>query len=60
VATFANGQAAFASYRPEPDGGWTPWAIQVLDVAGGRITGHHNFLDTALFAFFGLPARLDP
>jgi RNA polymerase sigma-70 factor (ECF subfamily) len=59
VATAANGQAAFGSYRPDADGGWTPWAIQVLDVVGGRIVGHHNFLDTDLFAVFGLPARLD-
>ena len=59
VATAANGQAAFGSYRVSPDGGWTPWAVQVLDVAGGRIVGHHNFLDTDLFAFFGLPPRLD-
>ena len=58
VATTANGQAAFGSYKPHPDGGWAPWAIQVIDVAGGRIVGHHNFLDTDLFAFFGLPARL--
>ena len=59
VATAANGQAAFGSYRPDPDGGWVPWAIQVIDVAGDRIVGHHNFLDTGLFAVFGLPARLD-
>jgi len=59
VATAANGQAAFGSYRPDPAGGWAPWAIQVLDVAGGRIVGHHNFLDTDLFAVFGLPPRLD-
>jgi RNA polymerase sigma-70 factor (ECF subfamily) len=59
VATAANGQAAFGSYRPDSDGGWTPWAIQVLDVVGGRIVGHHNFLDTDLFAVFGLPPRLD-
>jgi RNA polymerase sigma-70 factor (ECF subfamily) len=58
VATAANGQAAFGSYRVAPDGGWVPWAIQVIDVAGGRIVGHHNFLDTDLFAFFGLPSRL--
>ncbi len=58
VATAANGQAAFGSYRPDPKGGWAPWAIQVLDVADGRIVGHHNFLDTDLFAFFGLPPRL--
>ena len=59
IATAANGQAAFASYKPDPDGGWSPWAVQIIDVAGGRIVGHHNFLDTDLFAFFGLPPRLD-
>jgi RNA polymerase sigma-70 factor (ECF subfamily) len=59
VATAANGQAAFGSYKPDPAGGWAPWAVQVIDVAGGRIVGHHNFLDTDLFAVFGLPARLD-
>ncbi|HYH50227.1 MAG TPA: sigma-70 family RNA polymerase sigma factor [Acidimicrobiia bacterium] len=60
VATGANGQAAFGSYRVSPDGGWTAWAIQVVDVADGRIVGHHNFLDTDLFAVFGLPTRLAP
>jgi len=59
LATAANGQAAFGSYKPDPGGGWTPWAVQVIDVAGGRIVGHHNFLDTNLFALFGLPPRLD-
>jgi len=59
VAVAANGQAAFGSYRPDPAGGWVPFAIQVLDVADGRIAGHHNFLDTDLFAVFGLPPRLD-
>ena len=59
LVTAANGQAAFGSYKPDPNGGWTPWAVQVIDVAGGRIVGHHNFLDTGLFAFFGLPPRLD-
>jgi RNA polymerase sigma-70 factor (ECF subfamily) len=58
LATAANGQAAFGSYKPDPAGGWTPWAVQVIDVAGGRIVGHHNFLDTDLFALFGLPPRL--
>jgi RNA polymerase sigma-70 factor (ECF subfamily) len=59
LATAANGQAAFGSYKPDPHGGWTPWAVQVIDIAGGRIVGHHNFLDTDLFAVFGLPARLE-
>ncbi len=59
VATAANGQAAFGSYAPDPAGGWAPWCIQVIDVAGGRIVGHHNVLDTALFPVFGLPDHLD-
>ena len=59
VATAANGDAAFGSYKPDPDGGWAPWAIQVLEVSGDRIVGHHNFLDTDLFAVFGLPSHLD-
>ncbi|MDQ3640955.1 MAG: sigma-70 family RNA polymerase sigma factor [Actinomycetota bacterium] len=54
----ANGMAAFASYKRDPDGGHAPWSIQVLEVSGDRIVGHHNFLDTSLFAFFGLPAHL--
>lgn len=58
VATAANGTAAFGSYRPDPAGGHAPWAIQVLDLSGQRIVGHHNFLDTRLFAAFGLPAHL--
>ena len=60
VATAANGGVAFGSYRPDPQGGHYPWAIQVIEVSGDRIVGHHNFLDTDLFAAFGLPAHLDP
>jgi RNA polymerase sigma-70 factor, ECF subfamily len=58
VATAANGCAAFGSYRPDDQGGHAPWALQVIEVSGDRIVGHHNFLDTALFAAFGLPAHL--
>ena len=59
VATTANGCAAFGSYRPTTQGGHFPWAIQVIEVSGDRIVGHHNFLDTSLFAAFGLPDHLD-
>ena len=59
VATSANGCAAFGSYRPDPAGGYSPWALQVIEVSGDRIVGHHNFLDTKLFAAFGLPGHLD-
>jgi RNA polymerase sigma-70 factor, ECF subfamily len=58
VATDANGGAAFASYRPDPQGGFHPWALHVIEVSGDRIIGDHDFLDTELFAAFGLPAHL--
>ena len=54
----ANGGRAFASYRVDPLGGYAPFAIQVIEVSGDRIVGHHNFLDTNLFPVFGLPAHL--
>lgn len=63
VATSANGCPAFGQYRPDPAGGWTPWAIQVLEVSGGRIAEMAFFLDMMapgrLFPYFGLPDRLD-
>jgi len=58
LAVEANGSAAFASYKRDPNGGHAPWSIQVIEMSGDRIVGHHNFLDTALFAAFGLPAHL--
>jgi RNA polymerase sigma-70 factor (ECF subfamily) len=60
VALTANGLPAFAQYRRDPDGGYAPWAIQVLEISGGRITGFNAFLDTdTLFPMFGLAMRLD-
>ena len=59
VGVRANGSPAFGSYRPDPDGGHKPFALQVIEISGDRIVGHHNFLDTSLFAVFGLPAHLD-
>jgi RNA polymerase sigma-70 factor (ECF subfamily) len=59
LRTAANGHAAVGTYRVDPAGGWAPWALQVLEMAGGRIVGHHNFLDTRLFGVFGLPGHLD-
>jgi RNA polymerase sigma-70 factor (ECF subfamily) len=58
VATDANGGGAFASYRPDPAGGFSPWALHIIEVSGDRIIGDHDFLDTELFAAFGLPAHL--
>jgi RNA polymerase sigma-70 factor, ECF subfamily len=57
----ANGAPAFGQYRCSEAGpGHEPWALQVLEIAGGRIVGLNAFLDTArLFPLFGLPPRLD-
>jgi RNA polymerase sigma-70 factor (ECF subfamily) len=56
----ANGSPAFGQYKPSPDGGYEPWALQVVEVSGGRIVELTFFLDTeTLFPLFGLPARLD-
>ncbi|HZG05926.1 MAG TPA: sigma-70 family RNA polymerase sigma factor [Streptomyces sp.] len=61
VPVMVNGCQGFGQYRPAPDGGFTPWALQVIEVSGGRITGLNSFLDTArFFPLFGLPPRLDP
>jgi RNA polymerase sigma-70 factor, ECF subfamily len=56
----ANGSPAFGQYKPAPDGGHEPWALQVLEVSGSRIAEFTFFLGTeALFPLFGLPVRLD-
>jgi RNA polymerase sigma-70 factor (ECF subfamily) len=56
----ANGSPAFGQYKPSPAGGYEPWALQVLELSGGRIGELTFFLDTArLFPLFGLPPRLD-
>ncbi|WP_406374228.1 sigma-70 family RNA polymerase sigma factor [Streptomyces sp. NBC_00647] len=56
-----NGLPGFAQYKPdEVAGGYTPWAVQALEISKGRITGFHCFLDTARwFPLFGLPLHLD-
>jgi RNA polymerase sigma-70 factor (ECF subfamily) len=54
-----NGTAGFGNYHFVEPGLWEPWAIQVIEVAGGKITGHHNFLYPELFAEFGLPPRIE-
>lgn len=57
----ANGSPAFGQYKPSPKGGYDPWALQVLELSGGRIVELTFFLDTErLFPLFGLPSRLDP
>jgi RNA polymerase sigma-70 factor, ECF subfamily len=54
----ANGSPAFGQYKPSPDGGHEPWALQVLEVEDGQIVELTFFLDTeTLFPLFGLPLR---
>lgn len=62
VPTAANGAPAFGQYRPSgPGGAHHPWALQVVEIAGGRIVGLNAFLDTARwFPLFGLPPTPPP
>jgi RNA polymerase sigma-70 factor (ECF subfamily) len=56
----ANGSPAFGQYKPAPDGGYEPWALQVLEIEEGRVVEFSFFLDTeTLFPLFGLPPRLE-
>jgi RNA polymerase sigma-70 factor (ECF subfamily) len=56
----ANGSPAFAQYKPSPDGGYEPWALQVLELSDGGVAEFSFFLDTErLFPLFGLPSRLE-
>jgi RNA polymerase sigma-70 factor, ECF subfamily len=56
----ANGSPAFGQYKPSPEGGYEPWALQVLELSGGKIVELTFFLGTEkLFPLFGLPARLE-
>jgi RNA polymerase sigma-70 factor (ECF subfamily) len=57
----ANGAAAFGQYKPREDGsGHDPWALQVVEVAAGKVAKMTFFLEPArLFALWGLPPRLD-
>ena len=55
----ANGAPAFGQYKPSTTGdGYEPWALQVLEIADGRIVELTFFLDTqTVFPRFGLPDR---
>ena len=57
----ANGSPAFGQYsRSESGTGHEPWALQVLEIADGRIVELTFFLDTKrVFPLFGLPDRLE-
>ena len=60
LPTAANGCPAFGAYKPTGRGTLEPWAIQVIEVTDGRISGLHHFLYPELFAAFGLPPSVEP
>jgi RNA polymerase sigma-70 factor (ECF subfamily) len=60
VRVAANGSPAWGQYRVDPEGGWFPWCVMVLETRDGKVTGINSFLDTErLFPLFGLPPHLD-
>jgi len=59
LPVMANGCQGFGQYRIDPEGGYKPWALQVVEISGDQIAELHFFLDTeSLFPAFGLPAHL--
>ncbi|MBC9717766.1 sigma-70 family RNA polymerase sigma factor [Streptomyces sp. TRM66268-LWL] len=59
IATVANGTPAFGQYHLEEDGSYSPWALQVIEITDGKISGLNAFLDTKRwFPLFGLPEKL--
>ena len=56
----ANGSPAYGQYKPAADGGYEPWALQVVELRKGRVGEITFFLDTdRIFPLFGLPPRLE-
>ncbi|MGQ0846830.1 MAG: sigma-70 family RNA polymerase sigma factor [Sporichthyaceae bacterium] len=52
----ANGMPAMAQWRVKPDGTYYPWAIQVIEIRDGAISGLTAFLDVdMLWPMFELP-----
>jgi RNA polymerase sigma-70 factor, ECF subfamily len=58
LPTAANGCAAFAQYRSDRKGGYSPWAIQLLETDGERISALHCYVLPELFAVFGFAPAL--
>jgi RNA polymerase sigma-70 factor (ECF subfamily) len=60
VRVQASASPAFAQYRAGAEPGtYNAWALIVLELSGGAISGWNSFLDTEkLFPLFGLPLQL--
>ena len=60
VPVRANGVQAFGQYKPDPDGGYEPWGLQVHEVSNGKLSRLTWFLNTSvMYPLFGLPPHLD-
>jgi RNA polymerase sigma-70 factor (ECF subfamily) len=60
AAPQTNGTVAFGQFKPSPDGGYEPWALQVVELGEDGVGELTFFLDTErLFPLFGLPAALN-
>jgi RNA polymerase sigma-70 factor (ECF subfamily) len=60
VPVQANGVLGWGQYKPDPDGGRSPWSLQVHEVSGGKLSRLTFFINTpTVFPLFGLPPRLD-
>ncbi|GAA1356008.1 sigma-70 family RNA polymerase sigma factor [Streptomyces beijiangensis] len=61
VPVVANGTPAFAHYHPSASGeGFDPWALMVIEMTEGKVSGITSFLDVdRWFPLFDLPAKLD-
>ena len=56
----ANGRPAFGQYKPDPNGGYSPWSLMVVEIEGDKVVELTFFLDTkAIFPLFDLPPHLD-
>ncbi|MEV7430716.1 MULTISPECIES: sigma-70 family RNA polymerase sigma factor [unclassified Nocardioides] len=58
LATWANGQPAYGLYMRTPEGDFTPFQLQVIELDGDRVRHVTAFFDARLFTTFGLPDRL--
>jgi RNA polymerase sigma-70 factor, ECF subfamily len=55
----ANGSPGVAVYKPTgPGGRHEAFSIEVIEQSAGKIIGIHAFLDSRLFALFGVPLTL--
>ena len=53
----ANGCPAYAQYRSDGRGGYTPWSLTVLETEGGKVSALHAFVFPELFPAYGFPTE---